>query len=279
MVLDIREALASNPGINRTALSKLICERWGWRGATGQLKDIRCRALLRALDKSGEINLPAQVCPSRKPGRITPPKHLVCDTTPVTGLLGQFLPLKVEQVCGGAALAAFKSFLSQYHYLGFDRSIGENMKYMVCSKDTTPLACLLFGSAAWSCSSRDKFIGWNKVQRAENLRLITNNTRFLILPWVRVPHLASHVLALVSRRVSGDWLAKYGHPILALETFVETGRFKGTCYQAANWIRVGTTSGRGRDGGHNKPILPVKDVYVFPLQKKCKEKLQEKIKP
>jgi len=189
--------------------------------------------------------------------------------------LGSLRPLKIELVERGSALAEFKSLIDQYHYLGFDRTVGENMKYTVRSNDGAPLACLLFGSAAWSCRDRDAFIGWSRGQRTGRLPMLTNNTRFLVLPNVKVPHLASHVLSLISRRVSADWEAKYGHPILLLETFVD-GRFRGTCYKAANWVRVGRTVGRGRDDRHHECALPEKDIYILPLKRQWRELLLQK---
>jgi len=128
-----------------------------------------------------------------------------------------------------------------------------------------PVACLLFGSAAWKCADRDRFLGWDRATRERNLQRLTNNTRFLILPWVRVPHLASHVLALVARRIRADWQSKYGHPVHALETFVDRSRFKGTCYRAANWVRLGATQGRTRNDRQHRIQAPVKDIYPYPL--------------
>ena len=168
--------------------------------------------------------------------------------------------MKIEVISSGKPLAVFKSYIDQFHYLFFDRTIGENMKYMIYSRDDIPLACLLFGFAAWSCSPRDNYIGWDKDQRRGNLSLATNNSRFLIYPWVRVPHLASHILSLISRRISSDWIDKYAHPLYLLETFVENQKFRGIAYRAANWIRVGATTGRGRDGGHQEAILPINVV-------------------
>jgi hypothetical protein len=192
--------------------------------------------------------------------------------TEITDVLGNLRPLSVEVVERGAALAEFKSLIDQYHYLGFDRTVGENMKYIVRCKDGSPLACLLFGSAAWSCRDRDEYIGWSGEQRSGRLSMLTNNTRFLVIPNVRVRHLASHVLSLISRRVSEDWEKKYGHPILLLETFVD-GRFRGTCYKAANWVRVGRTTGRGRDDRHHERALPEKEIYVYPLATNFRETL------
>lgn len=145
------------------------------------------------------------------------------------------------------------------------------MKYLVRDRHGRDLACVLFGSAAWKTKPRDEFIGWSRETRARNLLWITNNTRFLILPWVRVPHLASHVLGRISRRIRTDWRAKYGHPVYLLETFVEQGRFLGTCYKAANWIFVGSTTGRSRQDRYNTLAVPVKDIYLYPLIPHFKE--------
>jgi len=196
------------------------------------------------------------------------------DTTPITVPIKGLLPLKVEVVRkSGPLLTEFKSLLVQYHYLGFDMTVGENMKYMVYSRDGILLSCLLFGSAAWSCAPRDKFIGWHASARKAHLSFVTNNTRFLILPWVKVPHLASHILGLICRRISSDWQEKYGHAVYLLETFVERDRFKGTCYKAANWIHVGETTGRSRNDRYNNLSVPVKDIYLYPLNKNFREVL------
>jgi hypothetical protein len=263
----IRKLIRENPEMNRTKLSRHLCELWNWCGPNHMPKDISCRDMLRDLDKKGIIVLPASKKVSRVRGEQKSVKHFSHDMTPVTGELRELMPLKVELISSGKPLAVFKSYIDQFHYLGFDRTIGENMKYMIYSRDDIPLACMLFGSAAWACSPRDKFIGWDKKQRRDKLYFATNNSRYLIFPWIRVPCLASHVLSLIAKRISSDWMDKYGHPLYLLETFVENQRFRGTAYQAANWIRVGTTTGRGRDGGHHESILPLKDIYLYPLKK------------
>ena len=269
----IRKLIRDNPEMSRTKLSKHLCELWNWRGPNNQIKDISCRDMLRALDKKGQIVLPAPQNVSHVSGKRKSIEHLPHDMTPVTGELRELMPLKVELISSGKPLTVFKAYIDQFHYLGFDRTIGENMKYMIYSRDDIPLACLLFGSAAWSCSPRDSFIGWNKNQRRDKLYFTTNNSRYLIFPWIRIPCLASHVLSLIAKRISSDWMDKYGHPLYLLETFVENQRFRGTAYQAANWIRVGTTTGRGRDGGHHESILPLKDLYLYPLVKHFRKKL------
>lgn len=261
----IRQIIKDNPEWGRTQLSKYICQIWRWQNPNGTLKDISCRDMLRDLDKAGKIKLPAPLKSSRKPGSADRIKHIQHDTTPIITSLSELRPLHIETLAAGKKLNVFKSSIDQYHYLGFGRTVGENMKYMVSSQDGRLLASLLFGSAAWSCSGRDEFIGWNKLQRKQGLSNMTDNTRFLIYPWVKVPHLASHILSLITHRISNDWQAKYGHPVYCLETFVETERFRGTCYKAANWIHVGRTTGRGRNGGHQNAILPIKDIYLYPL--------------
>ncbi|MBS4030530.1 MAG: DUF4338 domain-containing protein [Clostridiales bacterium] len=274
-VEQIRNVIRENPEWNRTQISQHICRMWRWQGPNGKLKDISCRDLLRELDKADRIRLPAPLKPSRSGGGSDVIKHIEHDTTPIIRKLPELRPLRIENVSSGRDLTTFKSYIDQYHYLGFDRTIGENMKYMVYSRDGQSLSCLLFGSAAWSCRERDDFIGWDKRQRVRGLNNMTNNTRFLIFPWVKVAYLASHILSLVVRRVADDWQSKYGHPVYCLETFVEAGRFRGISYRAANWIHVGNTTGRGRDGGHKDAILPIKDIYLYPLAKNFKAALTQ----
>ena len=263
----IRQFIAMNPDKRRTRLSVMLCEIWDWRDSTGRTKDMSCRDMLTALDKAGKIALPPPKIVRRRPGDSKGVKHLTHDETPITVKLRELQPLHVEVVSDKAAMERFKSLIDQYHYLGFDRCISESMSYMIYSNNSKPLACLLFGSPAWSCRDRDAFIGWSKDNRRSSLIMMTNNSRFLILPWVNVPHLASHILSMISKRISSDWECKYGHPICLLETFVEVGRFKGTCYKAANWLNVGRTTGRGRNGGHHNAIVPEKDIYLYPLAK------------
>ena len=166
---------------------------------------------------------------------------------------------------GTEALLLFNCLLHRYHYLGHRNTVGENLRYLVCDHMDRPVACVLFGAAAWKCAARDAFLGWERAARERNLQGLTNNTRFLVLPWVTVPHLASHVLGLIARRIRADWQAKYGHPVQALETFVDRDRFKGTCYRAANWLRLGATQGRTRNDRKRRIRASVKDVYLYPL--------------
>lgn len=272
LLAQIRQAIKENPDWGRKRISIHLCELWDWRVPGGVLKDISCRDMLRALDKAGAIELPVPQR-ARAQSQRRQIAHWEHDTDPIACALGDLRPLTIEAVESGPALAEFKSLIDQYHYLGYDRTVGENMKYAVRSKDGAILACLLFGSASWKCRDRDAYIGWDQEQRASRLHMLTNNTRFLVLPRVRVPHLASHALSLASRRVSADWESKYGHGLAALETFVESGRFRGSSYKAANWICVGRTTGRGRNDRQHARALPEKDIYLLPLGSRWRQHL------
>jgi hypothetical protein len=258
----VRELTEHNPSWSRYRLSRELAERWNWRNGNGQLKDIACRSLLRKLDALGLIELPAPRALSPNRFRHLPVRPIAHDTTPISEALCLLQPLRLLDATAAACSGLFAWLLARYHYLSFRQPVGENMAYLAVDRHDRPLACLLFGSAAWSCAARDHYIGWSSNQRRERLHLLTNNHRLLILPWVRVPRLASHLLALAASRISQDWQRKYGHPILMLETFVES-RFQGTCYRAANWRRLGQTTGRTRNGRH--VMAPIKDIYVYCL--------------
>lgn len=266
----VRRLIASNPSWNRTRLSRELCALWDWRAPDGRLKDMAARSFLLKLEDGGLITLPPRQRHYR--GAKTVAKPVLHSTDPISCELGDLAPVRVEPVEGASEAALFKCLLSEYHYLGY-HAVGKNMAYMAFDRLMRPLACLLFGSAAWKCAPRDVFIGWEAEVREANLNMITGNTRFLVLPWVEVPHLASHVLGQLARRVSSDWENKYGHPVFLLETFVESERFAGTCYRAANWIRLGQTKGRSRNDAHTNMSVPVKDVYVYPLAKRFREAL------
>lgn len=268
----INKLIASNPDWHRTKLSQELCRLWDWCGENGQIKDVSCRDVLRTLDAAGKIKLPERLKSSRSKGGADVVSLMLHDTVPIEEPLSGLLPLAAEVVKGKDSLMKFKSYMAQYHYLGYDRSIGENIRYFVYDRHGRCLACLMFGSAAWSCRARDIYIGWDRAQRTLALRYVTNNSRFLICPWVTVPHLASHILSLITGRISGDWVSKYGHPVYMLETFVECERFQGTCYKAANWKCVGKTIGSGRNGV-TAGKLPVKDIYIYPLHRQFLKKL------
>lgn len=262
----IRQLIAQNPAWSRRQLSIELSTAWQWRNAGGVLKDMACRSLLVKLHDRGEIELPArrQTPTSRMTTRSVP--DIAHDTALIDQPLRVLRPLRVIDVHRHRDYEPLYScLLSRYHYLGYTSTVGENMKYLVVDRAGRPLACLLFGSSAWSCASRDDFIGWDNTTRRQNIHLTTNNTRFLILPWIKVPHLASHILALISRRISEDWTLRYGHGIYLLETFVDQTRFAGTCYRAANWRPVGHTRGRSRNDRYTQIKVPIKSVLLYPL--------------
>jgi len=262
----IQRLLVEHPDWCRSRLSVELCERWDWRNAQGRLKDMAARTLLLKLERAGHIRLPARRGPSPNGRRNRLVPAVGHATDPIRGALRELRPLCVSIVAPGSQdLRLFNSLLAQYHYLGHRNTVGENLRYLVRDRHGRPVACALFGSAAWKCADRDAFLGWDRATRERNLQWLTNNTRFLVLPWVVVPHLASHVLGLLARRIRADWEAKYGHPVQALETFVDRDRFQGTCYRAANWLRLGSTQGRTRNDCAHRIRAAVKDVYLYPL--------------
>lgn len=269
----IRALITDHPSWNRTRLSKHLCVEWDWRNAKGHLRDMACRTLLLKLHRAGHIALPPPRKSANNHRRRASVRQVAHQTEPIESTLQQRLPVRVEVAQEGQTQALFEALLSEYHYLGYRGIVGENMKYLVSDRQGTPLGCVLFGSAAWKVAARDAFIGWTPGARRRGLPGITNNMRFLILPWVRVPHLASHVLSRVARRVSRDWVEKYGHPIHLLETFVERDRFRGVCYQAANWVCVGSTTGRTRNDPDRSIQAAVKHVYLYALTRRFREAL------
>lgn len=276
----VKGLLAAHPDWSRYRLSRELARRWQWRSAAGQLKDMAARSLLLKLEQRGWITLPAcrWASPNRMRHKRLPSLAVTFRPEPVSTTLSALRPLHLSEVSGGPAAerALFEGLLQRYHYLSHRSPVGENLQYLVRERAGRPVACLLFGAAAWQCADRDRYIGWNRATRAAWLHRVANNTRFLILPWIEVAGLASHVLGRVSRRVRADWQRKYGHPVDLLETFVEGGRFAGTCYRAASWLRVGQTQGRTRqdsaEGQHLQ--VPRKDVYVYPLVPRCAERLR-----
>lgn len=277
----VRALLAAQPEWSRWRLSQELARKWEWRSATGQLKDMAARTLLLKMEQRGWIVLPARkrASPNGMRRKRVPALDGSISQARLETPLANLLPLDLREVSAEspADRALFEALLHQFHYLSYRSPVGENLQYLARERTGRPVACLLFGAAAWQCAGRDQQIGWDATTRAARLHLITNNTRFLIVPWVDAPCLASHVLGLVLRRIGSDWQRKYGHPIDLLETFVERDRFDGTCYQAANWIRVGQTKGRTRqdapDGQRHQ--VPIKDIYLFPLHRRFARRLRE----
>jgi len=270
----IRELLAQNPQSSRYRLSRSLCELWEWRDPKGQLKDMAARTLLLKLEQRGFICLPAKRCAS--PNRMLHKQVVSVDhsSDSIAVSLAELLPLEIRELNQSPGdLPLFEWLLHRYHYLRHTSSIGLNLKYLVFDRQRRPVSCLLFCSAAWQCAARDRFIGWNTSARQRHLQEITNNSRFLILPWVQVPHLASHVLGRVVCRLQGDWQAKYRRPLSLVESFVDTSRFAGTCYRAANWITVGQTTGRTRQEKFHRVNAPAKEVWVYPLSQDFRREL------
>ena len=259
----------------RTYISKQLCRIWDWRSPNGIYRDMTCRQLLRSLDRKGLIKLP----PPIKPGRIVGYKNKTVlpsslNMNPIDRYLSTFSDINVEIVRGTNKENIYNGLIGAYHYLGYHQGVGEQLKYLVYGNGRL-LSCIGFGSSAWKVACRDRYIGWDQFTREQRLFLIVNNHRFLILPWVKVPNLASHILGCISRRLRNDWQSYYNHDIVLIETFVEGDRFKGVSYRAANWHYLGQTTGRGRNDHTHRSIKPIKDVYVYPLTKDFRERLSQ----
>lgn len=273
----VRALIAQHPDWNRTALSRHLCELWDWRNQAGRIKDMAARTLLLKLHARALIQLPrpqnrtARPC-AQAPGALQQPLPFLWPAT-IDGSLRTLQPVSLELVEGLGVRQRARELLAQYHYRGFNGAVGENIQYLAKDVRGRELAVMVFGAAAWKVAVRDQFIGWSAEQRAGRLGLLANQQRFLILPWVRVPHLASHLLALALRRLSRDWQSRYGHPIWLVETFVQTDRFVGTAYKAAGWLGLGQTTGRTRQDRRHTLQTPTKTVWVRPLHPHFREAL------
>ena len=269
-VVFIRQLIARNSGNSRWVLSRKLCREWGWVQANGALRDMICRGMMLELARAGHIELPPVririVNPRLRPAPVE------IDQRPIEGQLSGLGPLEFRQVRRTPWESLFNSLIEHYHYLGYCQPVGEHLKYLVLSGDR-PVACLAWGSAPRHIGSRDRFIGWTKQQREKNLSLIACNTRFLILPWVRISCLASHILGKMVKVLPKDWERFYGHPLYYLETFVDRERFAGTCYRAANWVNVGRTTGRGKNDQTNRANRSLKDVWGYPLARDFRARL------
>jgi hypothetical protein len=272
-VVFIRTLIKENPCDSRWALSRKLCREWDWRQPNGALRDMICRGLMLELHRAGHIRLPEKKQNPSNPlaNRKKPPKVTI-DQVPLEGPLSRIQPLEIRQVRRTSSEKLFNSLIEQYHYLGYCQPVGEHLKYLVFALGR-PVACIAFSSAPRHISCRDRFIGWTASVRRQNIHMIAYNSRFLILPWIRVPHLASHILGRTARRLKKDWQQFYKHPIWLLETFVDTERFRGTCYKAANWIYLGKTTGRGKDDQTHKPNRSLKAVWGYPLLSDFRERL------
>lgn len=274
-IVFLREFIRTHPTSSRWKLSRQLCEALGWKQANGALRDVVCRGLLLMLERAGQIELPPvrrHIRGQRRTGRPRPEAVLI-DTTPLAMPLQELGPVEIQQVRRTADEPLFNSLMESHHYLGYEQPVGEHLKYLVWAQGQ-PVACLAWSSAPRHLGSRDRFIGWSGEARRRNIRFIAYNTRFLILPWIEVPHLASHILSRVARRLSPDWERLYQHPIYFLETFVDPERFRGTCYRAANWVVLGRTTGRGKDDHTNRPNRSIKEVLGYPITPRFRQLLQ-----
>ena len=271
----IKELIAKDSTITRRRLSRELCRAWGWLQPNGALCDAKCRTLLLAMHRDGFIELPEPQWRARRPAlRVRPVTLPLLDMSPVECSLAQLGPLELRQVRRTSEEPLVQSLLEAHHYLGYTRPVGEHLKYLVTAK-SRPIACFLWSSSPRHLAPRDKHIGWKPAARRANIHQVAYQSRFLILPWVRVPHLASHLLGQMNRRLSGDWEQGYAHPIHFVETFVDPTRYRGTCYRAGNWTFLDVTTGRGKDDQTHRPNRTLKEVYGYALHKKFRKLLCE----
>jgi hypothetical protein len=276
----IRRLIAGHLGASRRQLSLRLCEAWGWKQANGALRDMVCRGLLLELQRAGRLELPPVRHVHRNPparcgadgGKALAP--LLLDTTTLQAPLRAIRPLEFQQVRRTPEEPLFNSLLAQYHPLGYTQPVGEHLKYLVYATGR-PIACLAWSSAPRHLGARDRFIGWSAEVRRRNLRFLAYNPRYLILPWVQVKYLASHLLSRMATVLARDWERIYGHPIYFLETFVDPERYRGTCYRAANWVVMGRTTGRGKNCPNKRPNRSIKEVLGYPLTPRFRELLAE----
>ena len=275
-IVFLREFIRAHPTSSRWKLSRQLCEALGWKQANGALRDMVCRGLLLMLERAGEIELPPvrrHIRGQCRTGRPRPETVLI-DNSPLAMPLKALGPIAIQPVRRTADEPLFNSLMEHYHYLAYEQPVGEHLKYLVWAQGR-PIACLAWSSAPRHLGGRDRYIGWSAEARRRNIRFIAYNTRFLILPWVSVPHLASHILGKVTRALADDWKQMYGHPVYFAETFIDPGRFRGTCYRAANWQLLGLTTGRGKNDQTNKPNRPIKEILGLPLTARFRKYLTQ----
>ncbi len=263
----INSILRENPTISRRALSVKFCKKTGWSQPNGSLCDMIARGYMLVLYRKGYISLPPKKQNPANPFLLRKkPDTVDIDKTEVNTNLKQIIPLKFIQVRRTSLEKLFNSLIQEHHYLGYVQPVGEHLKYIVYA-GARPVACLAFSSAPRHIGPRDKFIGWDQLSRKQNIHLICYNTRFLILPWINVKYLASHILAKIAGIISNDWNKIYNHPVYYIETFVDKQRFSGTCYKAANWICLGDTKGLGKMSQDKIVNRSIKAIYGYPLSK------------
>ncbi len=271
----MRRLIQEYPEVSRRELSRKVCQEWNWVQPNGATCDMICRGLMLALERAGHIALPAAKSKPVNPlvSRPRPPRMEI-DATPIECGLKDLGPLQFRLVRRTPEEPLFNSLIEHHHYLGYTHPVGEQVKYMILAGER-PVACLAWSSAARHLGPRDQFIGWSREARRRNIRFLAYNSRFLVLPWVRVKFLASHILGRMARLVPRDWQSIYGHPVYYLETFINPERSRGTCYRAANWIVLGLTTGRGKADMSNRPNRPLKQVLGYPLEQQFRRLLME----
>ncbi len=267
----VKEIIKANPLLNRQHLSRLICKENGWLAANGRLKEMSCRVAMLKLHRAGLIELPAAQRKYNngykiKISSISDPRN------PINKSLKEIGDIEIKVVKTKMESRLWNELIERYHYLGYKTLPGAQMRYLINCREGL-LGAISFSASAWKVAPRDGWIGWNDFEREKNLHLIVNNSRYLILPWIKVKHLALKVLSLCAKRISADWKERYAYQPVLLETFVEKDRFKGTCYKAANWVYVGQTQGRGKKDIHNEHLLPIKDIWMYPLEKNFRRRL------
>lgn len=265
---EVQETVRMFPKLSRTELAKTICENLSWVTPAGQYKIESCKQLLEKLEEQGFISLPAKQVGKPRDTRDRISFGPCTEAGPlVEGYVGDFEPISLEPVRSQAGIRLWNEYVHRYHALGYKRPFGAHQRYFIVSgaNPERPLGCLLFAAAAWALAPRDEWIGWSQIDRSLRLNLILNNSRFLIFPWVRVKNLASKALSLAAKRIRDDWRMRYGYSPVLLETFVDPGKYRGTCYRAANWVFLGWTAGRGRMDRYKKRPFTQKAIYVYPL--------------
>lgn len=264
---EIQETVRMFTKLSRAELANTICENLGWMTPAGQYKTASCKELLVKLEKQGIISLPAINEYKRRPKKGLSIGPQTAPESPLEGSVADYEPVKLEPVRQIENIRLWNEYIERYHTLGYKRPFGAHQRYFLLSGSKQKLGCLLFAAAAWALEDRDTWIGWSELDRSLRVNLIINNTRFLIFPWVHIKNLASKALSLAAKQVQKDWQDRYGYSPVLLETFVDPEKYRGTCYQAANWIFLGQTAGRGRTEMHHKRPFTRKHIYVYPLDR------------
>jgi len=271
----IKTFIAEHPDYSRRKISEELCKQWNWVQCNGALRDMFCRGYLLCLDRAGYITLPPKKCSPNNPlSNRRMPLDVDVDQESFYADIGEIKPVEIRQVRRSADEKLFNSLVARLHYLGYCHPVGEHLKYLIFLQGR-PIACFSWSSAPRHIGCRDKYIGWTAEVRRKNLQLIAYNSRFLIVPWVHISCLGSHLLGQMARVLPEDWQRRYNHPIYYLETFVDTERFKGICYKAANWQHIGYTTGRGKNDQTHKVNRSIKAVLGYPLRKNFREVLQD----